>query len=68
MFLHKLDGLQTIRCDGNHLQIVYGCQHQARIAARFLNVVGDEHPHFPVLGFFGLRHFKLPFSRAFCNL
>jgi hypothetical protein len=48
LFLRELNSLQPVRGDGNHLHIIYSGEHQTGIAARFLNIVGDEHPHFLV--------------------
>jgi ABC-type polysaccharide/polyol phosphate transport system ATPase subunit len=56
MFLSQLQSLQTIRGNRNHFHIVYGCEHQAGVAACFLNIIGDEHPHLVFRGDISLGH------------
>jgi hypothetical protein len=43
LLFRQLDGLETVRGNGDHFHIIDCGKHQARIAAGFLNVIRNEH-------------------------
>ena len=44
VFPGQVHCLDAVRGDGDDFHVVDGCQHQAGVAARFLHIVGDQHP------------------------